>query len=191
MVGQGQVALVGADIGEGAVDAEIQAGDGPVAQGPDQHDGHLLPGDGVVRAEGVGLGGDGAVNQGGLDGLAAPEGLGHVGEAAVVVHQRPLEEAAEDGDEGPPRHGVAQAEAGGRLAPDEPRLGGAADLGGCPVLGGHVREAAGGGGGRRSGQGKRQGQGQEQGGEAPKMSHRGSLLTGRRKRRRVTIVSPL
>ena len=189
MVGKRQITLVGTDIRKGAADAEIQAGDGPVAQSPDQHDGHLLPGDGVIGAEIVGLGGDGPVDQGGLDGLAAPEVPGHVGKAAVVVHQLPLEEAAEDGDEGASRHGVAQAEAGGRLAPDEPRLGGEADLGGGPVLGGHVRKA--GGGGRRSGQGERQGQGQKQGGKAPDESHRGSLLTGRRKRRRVTIVFSL
>src|SRR5699024_10925535 len=111
VVGDGDVPPVGGHIGEGGAVAAGRPRQGGVAQGPDQHDRHLLTGDVVRGAEGAAGGGHRAVCQGGLHGgVEPPVGL-HVGEGGRAGGDLvPAEQPHQGGDKSGPGDGLSPAE---------------------------------------------------------------------------------
>ena len=128
-----------------------KTGDGPVAQGPDQHDCQFLPGDGIAGTEIAGLTGNGPVLIAGPEGRLIPGALRHIRKDPVVgLTALPAEKTAECHGEARPGHGLAHAEGIGGLAL-KPSLSRAAVDGGCrPVVGRHILK-----GSRPGGNGKR------------------------------------
>ena len=147
--GQGDVALVLGHVGEGVLIPGVVLGQVLIAQGPHQHDGHLLPADLVVGAEGAAAVHD-AVGPGGLHIAVGPVGGGavDVGGGLGLLH-RPAEHLAQHGDEGRPVEVLIGVERAGLIAHHQAVALGLVDDGLGPVS---FRVAEGGGG-----QGKREG----------------------------------
>ena len=143
--------LVGGHVPEGKRIIFRKTGDGPVAQGPDQHDCQFLPGDGIAGTEIAGLTGDCPVLIAGPEGRLIPGALRHIRKDPVVgLTALPAEKTAECHGEARPGHGLAHAEGIGGLAL-KPSLSRAAVDGGCrPVVGRHILK-----GSRPGGNGKR------------------------------------
>ena len=150
-VGHSDMPLVGGHVPEGKRIIFREAGDGPVAQGPDQHDCQFLPGDGIAGTEIAGLTGDCPMLIAGPEGRLIPGALRHIRKDPVVgLTALPAEKTAECHGEARPGHGLAHAEGIGGLAL-KPSLSRAAVDGGCrPVVGRHILK-----GSRPGGNGKR------------------------------------
>ena len=163
--GQGDVAGVVGDVGERDGGGSDVIGQGLVAQGPDQHDGHVLPGDvgqGLEELTGV----HHPVGQGGLGGGIVPVVGGDVGKGGGLRgHALPAEHPLEDGDEAGPVEPLLGAEGAVIQALDEAVVGGLLNVVVGPVLRGDVGELHRQG---RGGQGREKDQTQGKCGQTPK-----------------------
>ena len=145
LISHSDIPGIGGGIRKGGRHRLGEARNSSVAQGPHQHGRHLLPGDGIRGAEGIGLAGNGPVGVGSLHRAEIPGvRVLHILIGALLgCHHLPVEKAAQHHCESSPGHGMPHTEGGGALSLEPALLDAALDGRRCPTGSRHIPERSG------------------------------------------------